>query len=394
MSVLPGSNSGAASEATFALTGAQLGIWNAQRLDPESRSYLVGEVLEISGDEPIDTELLTAAITATIGEAETMRLRMIETADGPRQYISDEPVGIIPITDVRDERDPVAVAHALVDAERSRASEYCRLMVERPLYTYSLIRLSDREIWCIQLYHHLIVDGYSAAMISRRVAAHYTAAKKGTEVAPTRFGSMTDLVSEDEAYRAGEQFAEDRGYWRDVLTPLPALDGRGQQVTGPAERTIQVREIITADALNRLKDVADATGTTWAEALIACYGAFLHRLLGETDVVIAMPLMARVGRTALKTPAMAVNVLPLRLTIRSHDRLGNLSKQVAATMKSLRAHQRYRGENLARDLGVAGTGALLHGIGINLKAFDFALDFAGAVGVLRNVAGDRRRTWV
>ena len=80
MSVLPGSNSGAASEATFALTGAQLGIWNAQRLDPESRSYLVGEVLEISGDEPIDTELLTAAITATIGEAETMRLRMIETA--------------------------------------------------------------------------------------------------------------------------------------------------------------------------------------------------------------------------------------------------------------------------------------------------------------------------
>ncbi|MDJ0106694.1 AMP-binding protein, partial [Rhodococcus erythropolis] len=198
---------------------------------------------------------------------------------------------------------------------------------------------------------------------------------------------MSALVAEDEAYRAGNQFVEDRDYWRDVLTPLPALDGRGRQVTGPAERTIQVREVISADALGRLKAVADATGTTWAEALIACYGAFLHRLLGETDVVIAMPLMARVGRTALKTPAMAVNVLPLRLTIRSHDRLGDLSKQVAATMKSLRAHQRYRGENLARDLGVAGTGALLHGIGINLKAFDFALDFAGAVGVLRNVAG-------
>ncbi|GAA3181376.1 hypothetical protein GCM10020255_075530 [Rhodococcus baikonurensis] len=106
VSVLPGSNSGAANEATFALTGAQLGIWNAQRLDPESRSYLVGEVLEISGDEPIDTDLLTAAITATIGEAETMRLRMVETVDGPRQYISDEPVGAIPVTDVRDERDP------------------------------------------------------------------------------------------------------------------------------------------------------------------------------------------------------------------------------------------------------------------------------------------------
>ena len=63
-------------------------------------------------------------------------------------------------------------------------------MVERPLYTYSLIRLTDREVWCIQLYHHLIVDGYSAAMISRRVADHYTALVRGSEVAPTRFGSI------------------------------------------------------------------------------------------------------------------------------------------------------------------------------------------------------------
>ncbi|WP_374230423.1 amino acid adenylation domain-containing protein [Rhodococcus sp. ARC_M6] len=387
VSVLPGLNSSVPSSDSCALTGAQLGIWNAQRLDPESRSYLVGEVLEISGDDAINPALLTEAIKATIGEAETMRLRMIETEDGPRQIISNAPLGDIPITDLRAERDPISVANALVDAERSRASEYCRFMVDRPLYTYSLIRLSDREVWCIQLYHHLIVDGYSAAMISRRVAAHYTALKHGTDIAPTRFGSIEQLVAEDEDYRAGEQFARDRDYWRDVLTPLPALDGRGKQVAGPAERTIQVREVISAKTLSDLKAVADATGTTWAEALIACYGAFLHRLLGETDVVIAMPLMARVGRTALRTPAMAVNVLPLRLTVRSHDRLGDLSKQVAESMKSLRAHQRYRGENLARDLGVAGTGALLHGIGINLKAFDFALDFAGAVGVLRNVAG-------
>ena len=78
MSVFPGSNSIEASENSLALTGAQLGIWNAQRLDPESRSYLVGEVLEIIGDDAIDTALLADAIRATIGEAETMRLRMIE----------------------------------------------------------------------------------------------------------------------------------------------------------------------------------------------------------------------------------------------------------------------------------------------------------------------------
>ncbi|MEU8898042.1 amino acid adenylation domain-containing protein [Nocardia sp. NPDC048505] len=387
MGALPVEGSEAGGVQTFSLTGAQLGIWNAQRLDPESRSYLVGEVLEISGPEAIDLEALTEAIRRTIAEAETMRLRMLDTEDGPRQFVSAAPAELRPIADLRAEADPVTVAHALVDAERSRASEYCRHMIDRQLYTYQLIRLSDREIWCVQLYHHLIVDGYSAAMLSRRVAAHYTALVQESQVAPVPFGAIQTLVTEDEQYRAGEQFEQDRAYWRDLLTPLPALDGRGERVTGPAERTIQARAVLSAADLGQVRAVATATGTTWAEVLIACYAGFVHRLLGESDVVIAMPLMARVGRTALTTPAMAVNVLPLRLTVRSHDTVAELSKQVAAAMRGLRAHQRYRGENLARDLGAAGTGALLHGIGINLKAFDFALDFAGAVGVLRNVAG-------
>ncbi|MFC9896297.1 amino acid adenylation domain-containing protein [Nocardia sp. NPDC127579] len=384
---LPGVDSETGGVRLLSLTGAQLGIWNAQRLDPESRSYLVGEVLEISGAEPIDIDRLGAAIGRTIGEAETMRLRMIETPDGPRQFVSDATPELRPLADLRTEADPVTVAHALVDAERARASEYCRHMVERQLYTYQLIRLTDREVWCVQLYHHLIVDGYSAAMLSRRVAAHYTALMRETEVPAVGFGSIETLIAEDEQYRAGERFEQDRAYWRDLLTPLPALDGRGERADGPAERTIQARAVLSAADLDRVRAVATATGTTWAEVLIAGYVGFVHRLLGESDVVIAMPLMARVGRTALTTPAMAVNVLPLRVTVRGHDTLATLTERVAAAMRAMRAHQRYRGENLARDLGAAGTGALLHGIGINLKAFDFALDFAGAVGVLRNVAG-------
>ncbi|MFC7728588.1 hypothetical protein [Actinomadura keratinilytica] len=89
----------------------------------------------------------------------------------------------------------------------------------------------------------------------------------------------------------------------------------------------------------------------------------------------------------LRTPGMAVNVLPLRVAVRGGDRLGELARRVAAAMREMRAHQRYRGENLPQDLGVPGAGALLHGRGVNLKVFDLALDFAGARGVMRNVAG-------
>ncbi|MFC9965877.1 amino acid adenylation domain-containing protein [Nocardia ignorata] len=369
------------------LTGAQLGIWNAQRLDPESLSYLVGEVLEISGTEPVDVPLLDTAIRRTIAETDTMRSRFSETSDGPRQRITDLEPELRPLVDLRAEADPVAAAHRLVAAERERAATYCRDMVERQLYTYTLLRLTDNDVWCIQLYHHLIIDGYSAAMVSRRVAAHYTALRRGTEAPRLRWGSVETLVAEDLEYRGSQAHRHDREYWRDRLTPLPPLDGRGRAPEGVVEQTHEVRAVLDADLMGRVKTAATEAGITWADVLVAGYAGFVHRLLGETDVVIALPVMARVGKTALTTPSMAVNVLPLRVSVSGQDRLGELGKRVADALREMRAHQRFRGEDLAREFGGAQTGALLHGIGVNLKAFDFALDFDGATGTLRNVAG-------
>ncbi|MFF2088441.1 amino acid adenylation domain-containing protein [Nocardia sp. NPDC058176] len=369
------------------LTGAQLGIWNAQRLDPDSLSYMVGEVLEISGPGPIDVTLLDTAIRRTIVETDTMRLRFADTPEGPRQRITDREPELRPLIDLRGEADPVAAAHRLVAAERERSATYCRAMVDRQLSTYTLLRLTDTDVWCIQLYHHLIIDGYSAAMVSRRVAAHYTALRRGGDVPPLRWGSLETLVAEDLEYRASQAHQLDRAYWRDRLTPLPPLDSRGSAPEGVVERTHEVRAVLDADLVARVKAAATATGITWADVLVAGYAGFVHRLLGETDVVIALPMMARVGKTALTTPSMAVNVLPLRVTVSGQDHLGDLGKRVADALREMRAHQRFRGEDLAREFGGAQTGALLHGIGVNLKAFDFALDFDGATGTLRNVAG-------
>ncbi|TCJ94564.1 non-ribosomal peptide synthetase [Nocardia alba] len=369
------------------LTGAQLGIWNAQRLDPDSLSYMVGEVLEISGPDPLDMTSMDTAIRRTIADTDTMRLRFADTADGPRQRITDAEPELRPLVDLRGESDPIAAAHRLVATERERAATYCRAMVDRQLYTYTLLRLSDNEVWCIQLYHHLIIDGYSAAMVSRRVAAHYTALRRGGEVPTLRWGSIETLVAEDLEYRASQAHQHDRDYWRDRLTPLPPLDGRGRAPEGVVEQTHEIRAVLDAELMARVKEAATAAGITWADVLVAGYVGFVHRLLGETDVVIALPVMARVGKTALTTPSMAVNVLPLRISVSSQDRLDELGKRVAGALREVRAHQRFRGEDLAREFGGAQTGALLHGIGINLKAFDFALDFDGATGTLRNVAG-------
>ncbi|WP_327232038.1 non-ribosomal peptide synthetase [Streptomyces murinus] len=369
------------------LTGAQAGIWNAQRLEPDSPYYVVGDVVEISGGErPIDPRALAEAVRATTEEAESLRLRVYDTPAGPRQTVSDTPVEPPRIIDVGGASDPTAAAAAFVEAERARAAETCREMVDRPLYEPVVIRLSDREVWYTQLGHHLVFDGYSGAMLARRTAAHYTALVRGTEPPRGTFGTLADVVAADRAYRESERAAADRAYWVDRFTPLPDLDDV-RAPAGPSGRSLSARTVLSPEQAARLRDFADREKATWGEALIACYAAFLHRVLGRTDLVFALPLMCRTAAAELRTPVMAVNVLPLRVDVHGGDDFGELTRRVAASLRETRRHQRYRGEDLPRDLGVPGAGALLHGRGINLKAFDLALDFAGATGLMRNVAG-------
>ncbi|MEU5894987.1 non-ribosomal peptide synthetase [Streptomyces venezuelae] len=381
------STASVSSDGLLPLTGAQLGIWNAQRLEPDSPYYVVGDVVEISGAEPVDVDALVEAVRATTEEAETLRLRVYDTPEGPRQTVSRDPVAAPEVIDVSGDPDPVAAAHALVDAERARTGAACRGMVDRPLYARTVIKLSDREVWYTQLGHHLIFDGYTAAMLARRTAARYTALVNGTEPRTSTFGGFAALVEADRAYRESDRFTEDRAYWVERFTPLPELGDDADAAAGAPDSTLTARAALTPDETAALRAFADAEGVTWGEALVAAYAAFLHRMLGRTDVVFALPLMCRTGSVELRTPAMAVNVLPLRVTVQPGDALGELSRRVATAMKEMRDHQRYRGEDLPRDLGVPGAGALLHGRGINLKAFDLALDFAGAGGVMRNVAG-------
>ncbi|WP_181771223.1 non-ribosomal peptide synthetase [Amycolatopsis pittospori] len=367
------------------LTGAQLGIWTAQRLEPDSPYYVVGDVVEIAGDRPVDVTVLAEAIRATVEEADSLRLRVFETPDGPRQEVSAEPVPLPAVVDLRGDADPVAAAHERVEAERRRVAEACREMTGRPLFAHLVLRLSASQVWFTQLGHHLVFDGYTAAMLARRTAARYTAVVSGKDVPSSTFPPFADLVEADRAYRASERFERDREYWRTRFTPLPDLDDGGS-ASGPPERTVTARSVLPASDVERLRALGKRSGTTWGDALIACYAAFLHRLLGWDDVVFAMPLMCREG-TALRTPAMAVNVLPLRVTVNPGDDPAELTARVAAALKEMRTHQRYRGEDLPQDLAVPGAGALLHGRGINLKAFDLKLDFAGAHGTMRNVAG-------
>ncbi|MYR61571.1 AMP-binding protein, partial [Streptomyces sp. SID625] len=113
---------------------------------------------------------------------------------------------------------------------------------------------------------------------------------------------------------------------------------------------------------------------------------YVSRATGRPDVVLGLPMMGRMGSAALRVPGMVMNVLPLRLAVTPGATFAALVRQVVLGVREVRRHQRYRYEDIRRDLGLLGEQRALVGPLVNVMPFDYGVDFAGAPVRARNLS--------
>ena len=122
------------------------------------------------------------------------------------------------------------------------------------------------------------------------------------------------------------------------------------------------------------------------QLIVAATALYLHRLTSAQDLVLGLPVTGRLGTVSRRTPGMLSNVLPLRLTVRPGMSLSQLIEKVAEQVRRGLLHQRYRTEDLGRDLGLLAHDQKLFGTSINVMAFDRELLFAGLRTTARNLS--------
>ncbi|MER5885313.1 amino acid adenylation domain-containing protein [Streptomyces sp. NPDC001941] len=386
----------------FRLLAAQAGVHFAHQLAGDGTALNTADVVEIDG--PLDQALFLRALNRTVAEADTLRL-LVDEADGePVQSVRPVREDEVLLLDLRattpDSPDSPG-SPGLATTARERAEAWMRADLTRPvdltadggLMTQALIRVDDTTHWWYQRAHHVAVDAYALQLIGRRVAELYAAGATGTPeeaLPPCQFVPLAQLVAEEAAYLAGEGHAIDRDFWAERMKGAgePATYATGS-VPAPAQDAGHLHKGHTdlpAGTLDRLTKAANAAKATWAELVIAAVAGHLHRITGAEDVVLGLPLTNRRGPAALRTPAMTVNVLPLRVAARPDDTAAALLRRVVLEIRAVRRHQRYPQADLRRDLGLSTAADQLTGPMVNIKPFDADLDFAGLPGTVRNLA--------
>ncbi|HEY9330755.1 MAG TPA: amino acid adenylation domain-containing protein [Streptomyces sp.] len=367
-------------DSVLPLTAAQSGMWYAQSLDPLSPAQNTAECLEIDG--PLDPELFAAALRQVMAETDALRVRVEDGPEGPRQTVA--PSAELPLTvhDLRDVPDADGQAEAWMRAD---LAEPCDLAAG-PLFRHALFRVGrERWLW-YQRIHHLVMDGFGYSLLVRRTAEVYSARARGQDPGPRTFGTLTDLVAQDADYRSSEAFASDRSHWSDAFADRPEpprLAGRGAL---PSRTFLRRTAHLGPEATDRMRELATGLRATWPEVLIAAQALYTSRATARSEVVLGLPMMGRVGSVALRVPGMVMNVLPLRLTVTPGASFAELVRQVVLGVRAVRRHQRYRYEDIRRDLRLLGENRGLVGPLVNVMPFDYDVGFAGTPARARNLS--------
>ncbi|MEU6374870.1 amino acid adenylation domain-containing protein [Streptomyces sp. NPDC046909] len=365
-----------APDTVLPLTAAQSGMWFAQALDPLSPAQNTAEVLEIDG--PLDPDLFAAALRRVTAEAEALRVVIEDTPDGSCQRVRESVE--LPLT--------VSDRHTAEQAEawmRADLAEPCDL-TQGPLFRHALFRVGENRWLWYQRIHHLVMDGYGYSLLVRRTAEVYSALVRGEEPAPRTFRALADLVTDDTDYRSSPAFTADRAHWAQAFgdrPEAPRLAGRGAL---PSRTFLRRTTHLAPETTERLRELAARLRATWPDVLIAAQALYTARATARTDIVLGLPMMGRMGSVALRVPGMVMNVLPLRLTVTPDASFAELVRQVVLGIREVRRHQRYRYEDIRRDLGLLGENRGLVGPLVNVMPFDYGVDFAGSEARARNLS--------
>lgn len=296
------------------LSSAQQRLWVLDQLRPGGTDYLVPVVLRLSG--PLDATRFARALDALIDRHEVLRTRYTDRDGTPVQLVEDR-ADVELIVDDRPDGD-AGHWRALVDADAARPFD----LGAGPVLRARLIRLApDDHVFCLVV-HHIAVDGWSADILIRDLAALYGA----PDALPPVTVQHADAVSWLRDRLATPRSGDDTAHWLARLAGLPALelplDRPRPAIWDPAGDT--VRAEIPAAVAQQVARLARERGATPYMVHLAGLWALLGRYSGQRDFAVGTVVSGRTHAALEDVVGVFINMLALRADLSGEPAFADL----------------------------------------------------------------------
>ena len=326
----------------------QAGIWLDQERSGAASAYNIGGAIWI--ETALDVDAFKTALNLVAGWHEALRLSFTATDAGLMQSVAPSVPVPVEVIDCTAEADPEAAVRRQIELRFNQPFD-----IERPgLFRFDLLKAGERR-WCwLNVYSHLVCDGWGISLITRQVLDAYSTLLSGGTPQRPEGGNWLDHVAQEQSYYSSERCREDAAYWLGIHQPPspPLFSRRPSRRHG--SRASQVS--LSRESYARLTEFAKAQGATANSLLLAAIYALFARTEGQWDISIGVPALNRRTAQDKRTVGLFATTNALRCRYAPETRFGDLMRQIGADLRRAYRHQRYPLAELNRQLGLAASG--------------------------------------
>ena len=213
-------------------------------------------------------------------------------------------------------------------------------LTSAPLIRIALAQLETDTFQFILSNHHLVLDGWSLAIVLDEVLTFYQAFSQGEELHLKRPRPYRDYI----AWLHQQDLSAAESFWRQTLKGFaaPTAIARGNIVAGNRlESSGQQQVIFSATATAALQSAARQHQLTLNTLVQAAWALLLSRYSGEEDVVFGTVVSGRPPELmgAESVVGLFVNPLPVRVKIDPQDFILSCLKELQAQQVEARQYE-------------------------------------------------------
>ena len=287
----------------YEMTPMQAGMLFQSLLDPQAGAYVQQYRGRLEG--PLDAAAFRAAWAAAIARHDLLRAACHwQDLDRPAFAIHAEAEPDWTCLDWRGAPDVEARLADWLAQDRARGVD----LAAAPLMRFALIRTGEAERIFVWTFHHLLLDGWSGALLVREMLTILAGEDPGPP--PPPFRAFAD-------WRAARDREAARGTWTAALAGAELPTPLGLERPGGAPGLAEHRFRLGPAASAALAALARAERLTLATLMQGAWALLLSRQAGQADVTFGQVLGARPPELpgAERMAGLFLETLPLRVQV-------------------------------------------------------------------------------
>ena len=317
-------------------TAGQKEIWFASQLgDNLSRAYSLLVSIRFYGS--LNPGMLQASLQDLVDSNDSLRITI--SANGEQQFIHPKRPQELPLIDLSamETQEQESRLQALTDHHSGTLFD----LVNGPLMKAHLIRLNDEDHVLHLVFHHVVIDGWSAHLVAMELGRIYSTKTGGISDDPLPTMQYRDYVKwyyDPETIRSHHEAEE---YWLKSFSDLPASVELPSNRPRPLQRSHRAGNAnitIDRELYARLKQFSAKSDCTIFHFLLATFIAWLHRVTQQDNIVVGVPFAGQLASNLQdiagceRLVGHCSNVVPIRSEVHGAatiaDFLGDVKRKV------------------------------------------------------------------